>query len=126
MSESPWDLRRENGRTVIRLEGALDSATSPLFGRFLETALGADDTRIVLEADGLLLISSAGLRELIRLVKRVVPAGGSVTLAGGSELVVEAVKIAGLGAFLLAGEPAVNAEAKAPLWGRLRNFFVRS
>ncbi len=51
-------------------ERALDSATSPLFGRFLETTLGADDTRIVLEADGLRLISSAGLRELIRLVKR--------------------------------------------------------
>jgi anti-anti-sigma factor len=122
MADGPWNLRRECGRTLIRLEGTLDSVTAPAFGRFLESELGPDDRQIVLEAEGLRLISSAGLRELIRLVKRVTPSGGRVVLVGGRELVVEAITIAGLGAFLLADDPA----AGASFWRRLRGFVTRS
>lgn len=117
-----WNLQRENGRTVIPLDGVLDSVTAPDFGRFLEAELRADDKDIVLEASGLRLISSAGLRELLKLIKRVTPLGGKVVVVGGQELVVEAIKIAGLGAFLLAAD---SGEATT-VWGRMRRFITPS
>lgn len=122
MALIPWNLQRENGRTVIPLNGVLDSVTGPDFGRFLEAELRTDDTEIVLEASGLRLISSAGLRELLKLIKRVTPLGGKVVVVGGQELVVEALKIAGLGAFLLAADPG----RAATVWGRLRGLITPS
>lgn len=122
MALIPWNLQRENGRTVIPLNGVLDSVTGPDFGRFLEAELRTDDTDIVLEASGLSLISSAGLRELLKLIKRVTSLGGKVVVVGGQELVVEAIKIAGLGAFLLAAEPGRAVTA----WGRLRGLITPS
>ena len=122
MALIPWNLQRENGRTVILLNGVLDSVTGPDFGRFLEAELRTDDTEIVLEASGLRLISSAGLRELLKLIKRVTSLGGKVVVVGGQELVVEAIKIAGLGAFLLAADPG----RAATVWGRLRGLITPS
>lgn len=122
MALIPWNLQRENGRTVIPLNGVLDSVTGPDFGRFLEAELRTDDTDIVLEASGLRLISSAGLRELLKLIKRVTPLGGKVVVVGGQELVVEAIKIAGLGAFLLAADSG----GATTVWGRLRGLITPS
>jgi anti-sigma B factor antagonist len=72
------DLRNENTLTV-ELSGSLDTATSPELERQLATALNGQVKRLVFDLAKLKFISSAGLRVIAAVRKRLREQGGQVS-----------------------------------------------
>ena len=75
----------------IALEGRLDTTTAPELENFLKEHLGTVRT-IEMDCEKLTYVSSAGLRVLLSIHKRLV---GSVTLTNVCELVMEIFEITG-------------------------------
>jgi len=59
------DARREQDRVVLRLEGELDLASSPVLERALEGSEIAETPLLVLDLDGLRFVDSTGLRIIL-------------------------------------------------------------
>jgi anti-anti-sigma factor len=59
------DARREQDRVVLRLEGELDLASSPILERALEGPEIAETPLLVLDLDGLRFVDSTGLRIIL-------------------------------------------------------------
>jgi anti-anti-sigma factor len=59
------DARREHDRVVLRLEGELDLASSPVLERALEGSEIAETPLLVLDLDGLRFVDSTGLRIIL-------------------------------------------------------------
>jgi anti-anti-sigma factor len=59
------DARREQDRVVLRLEGELDLASSPVLERALEGPEIAETPLLVLDLDGLRFVDSTGLRVIL-------------------------------------------------------------
>ncbi len=58
------------GVAVIKVEGRVDSATAPEFEAAADAVVGASSAPAVLDLGGVHYISSAGLRVLLKLNKR--------------------------------------------------------
>jgi anti-anti-sigma factor len=89
-------LEREGLAVVVRLIGRMDGTSAKLFPAFLEAHLSADDLAIVLDATGLTFISSAGLRELMVLLKRLGKHHVRPAIFGMTPSVALALEIAGV------------------------------
>lgn len=84
---------REGDKLVVVVEGRLDTTTAIDFEKaFEETLVGVSD--LVLDMNGLEYISSAGLRVLLKLQKRMLYQG-KMTLVGVNENVMEVLEITG-------------------------------
>lgn len=84
---------REGDKLVVVVEGRLDTTTAIDFEKaFEETLVGVSE--LVLDMNGLEYISSAGLRVLLKLQKRMVYQG-KMTLIGVNENVMEVLEITG-------------------------------
>ncbi len=59
------EVRQQQGRVVLRLEGELDLASSPILERALEGAEIADTQLLVLDLDELRFVDSTGLRIIL-------------------------------------------------------------
>lgn len=58
------------GVAVIKVDGRVDSVTAPLFETEADAVVGATGAPVVLDLGGVHYISSAGLRVLLKLNKR--------------------------------------------------------
>ena len=84
---------REGDKLVVVVEGRLDTTTAIDFEKaFEDTLVGVSE--LVLDMNGLEYISSAGLRVLLKLQKRMVYQG-KMTLIGVNENVMEVLEITG-------------------------------
>lgn len=81
---------------VITPEGTIDSRTAPRFERAALDALGKGERRIVVDFAKVDFTSSAGLRVLLMLGKRLQPAGGTLVLCGLNEGVRKVLEVSGL------------------------------
>jgi anti-sigma B factor antagonist len=59
------EVRREADRAVLRLEGELDLASSPMLERALEAAEVTQTQLLVLDLDALSFVDSTGLRVIL-------------------------------------------------------------
>jgi stage II sporulation protein AA (anti-sigma F factor antagonist) len=75
-----FNARVEDGYTIVRLTGRLDTVTAPECERKFRELL-ADGLRVVLDFDGLNYISSAGLRSLLVMADLVKEKSGRICLA---------------------------------------------
>lgn len=81
---------------VVRLTGRLDSGTSPSAEeRFTQLLAGGGAPRLVVDLSGLEYISSAGLRVLLVVAKKIQQASGKVVLFGLAPNVREVFAISG-------------------------------
>lgn len=94
-------FQHEAGPLTIRLAGRLDGNSAPAFGRRLAEHLSATATGVVLDASGLEFISSAGLRELMTLAKKLRQNQAKAVLAGVTPLVNEVLEISGMNPLFL-------------------------
>jgi anti-anti-sigma factor len=93
--------RREAGALVLVLQGRLDGNTSAQLETFLAQQVAPEDAAVVLDCAQLSYVSSAGLREFLRLAKQLHKQHRSrPVLAALQPNVAEAVEIAGFGALL--------------------------
>jgi len=80
--------------------GASDSATAPLAQQALDGILAAGVRTLVVDFTGLDYVSSAGLRVLLGMAKRLGGAGGGLRLFGLNETVGEVFQISGFATIL--------------------------
>lgn len=89
------DETRENGAAVVAPVGRVDSTTSERLDQHLTRLLAAGDRRIVVDFAGVEYISSAGLRVMLTLAKRMKDAKGALALCAMGEPVRQVFDLAG-------------------------------
>ena len=80
---------------VTTLKGRMDALTAPEFDGWFSARLQAGENRLVLDLSGLAYISSAGLRSLLAVAKRIKAAVGAVVLCGLTGTVAEVFQMSG-------------------------------
>jgi anti-anti-sigma factor len=80
---------------VIRLEGRIDAACTPILETKLEELLQAGHTFLLIDFTRVDYISSAGLRFLLSATKKAKAAKGMLTLSSVQDEVMEIIKMAG-------------------------------
>ena len=75
----------QNGILTIALDGRMDISTAPDLEREVSNLEGV--TRLILDFEKLIYISSAGLRVLLRAHKQMIKQGGSMKVIHVSEMV---------------------------------------
>ena len=84
---------REESKLVVAIEGRLDTSTATEFeNSFEENLVGVSE--LVLDMTNLEYVSSAGLRVILKLQKRMLYQG-KMTLVGVNENVMEVLEITG-------------------------------
>ena len=92
-------IEKENGKTLIKIEGRLDTTTAPE----LEKAINGEGDELkslVLDFSGVDYISSAGLRVLLTAQKKM-NAQGSMELVNVSEAVMDIFEMTGFADILV-------------------------
>ncbi|WP_119066761.1 STAS domain-containing protein [Aggregatilinea lenta] len=87
------EMRRVRLFEVI---GRVDSTNATELGTTLDKAADDGNNNLVLDLSGVDYMSSAGLREMVRILKRVKRSGGDLRIANPSERVKEVLELAGL------------------------------
>jgi anti-anti-sigma factor len=80
---------------VVTARGRLDASTSPAFGARLEKLAAASEPRLVVDFSGVDFVSSAGLRAVLMVIKRVRAGNGRLALCAVQVPVREILDIAG-------------------------------
>ncbi|MBN1680577.1 MAG: STAS domain-containing protein [Anaerolineae bacterium] len=81
---------------LFELAGRVDSTNASELGETLNRVVENGRTNLVLDLYGVEYMSSAGLREMVRVLKRVKKSGGDLRIANPSERVKEVLELAGL------------------------------
>ncbi len=93
--------REEQGTVIVEVSGRLDAATTGQFETSCsETIQSKSGAKVILDFSGLEYISSAGLRSLLSLAKKLKATGGSLKLCNLTGIVKEVINIAGFDQFL--------------------------
>ena len=87
--------RKEGKAMVIAVEGRLDAVSAPAFDTELETLLEAGEKTFVLDFQNLEYISSAGLRSILAVTKRLRGLEGRISLSSLKDIVREVFQISG-------------------------------
>ncbi|XRQ13612.1 STAS domain-containing protein [Actinomadura welshii] len=88
--------RPHGGRTVVRLRGELDIASSEELRRHLDEARREHGEHLVLDLAGLEFMDSGGLSVIVACYKAATAAGGGLTLAAPRPLIRRTLAITGL------------------------------
>ena len=88
----------EDGLAIVKVEGRLDASSSTEAQKDLEHILDAESTRLLINLSGLEYISSAGLRVLLVVAKKMQQKGGKIVLAALTPNVKEVFEISGFSA----------------------------
>ncbi|MCC6800766.1 MAG: STAS domain-containing protein [Chloroflexota bacterium] len=81
---------------LFEVLGRVDSTNAAELGLAMDRAADEGRSHIVLDLGGVEYMSSAGLREMVRVLKRVKRAGGDLRIANPSDRVREVLELAGL------------------------------
>jgi anti-anti-sigma factor len=85
---------------VVTARGRLDGSTSQAFGARLEKLTATSQPRLVVDFSGIDFVSSAGLRVVLSLLKRVKAANGMLALCAVQVPVREILDITGFAGML--------------------------
>ncbi len=126
MSTLHLELEREGPAVVVTMVGQMDGSSAKLFPAFLDEHLTAEDLCVVLNATGLTFISSAGLRELMVLLKRLGKQKARPAIFGMTPPVALAMEIAGFDVLFERAKDRVTAvKAVTPGAGDTPGLFSR-
>lgn len=92
--------KRTDDAVVVRLSGRLDGASAPELEARCTELVGAAVRILVLDLAAVTYISSAGLRVILVVAKRVKAAAGRCVLCGLTGMVAEVVDMAGFRAII--------------------------
>ncbi len=107
-------IEETHGRVVVvTARGRLDGSTAQAFGARLEKLATAPEPRLLVDFSGIDFVSSAGLRVVLTLLKRVKSANGKLALCAVQAPVKEILDITGFTPML--DVHAGRAEAMAAL-----------
>lgn len=101
--------RQQGNAWIVVLAGNLDSATSPKAQQELESIVSGGAHKIAVDFSALDYVSSAGLRVLLGIAKKVGAKGGALRTFGLNQTVREVFDISGFSTIL----PVFPSEAEA-------------
>lgn len=81
---------------LFEVIGRVDSSNATELGTALDKVVDEGKANLVLDLGGVDYMSSAGLREMVRVLKRVKRTGGDLRIANPSDRVKEVLELAGL------------------------------
>jgi anti-sigma B factor antagonist len=84
-----------SGAVLLEVEGAVDAYTAPRLDKALRDLLARDQIRLVLDAQQLTFISSAGLRVILFAHREAIQHGGEVRVFGLNPQLQRVFEIAG-------------------------------
>ena len=87
--------KRQDGISIVRLLGRLDSNTSPEFEERLFGVIEDGERSVVVDFEELDYISSAGLRVLLKAAKELKRSQGKIVLCSMKDYIKEVFEIAG-------------------------------
>lgn len=105
--------RKEKDVLVISLKGRLDAVTTPLLEKDLTELIAGGERFLVLDLGDLAYISSAGLRTLLVVTKRLREKQGRLLLASLKSVVREVFEISGFSSIIPIFE-SVDAAISSP------------
>jgi len=106
------EQERDGDVVIVRLSGRLDSGAAPSAEERLSAALTGAPPRLAIDMSGLDYISSAGLRVLLVLAKKVQQQKGKVVLGGLAANVREVFSVSGFDTiFSIEADPASAVDA---------------
>jgi len=86
---------KEGNATVVAVKGRMDVVSLPEFENEMEGLMAAGENNFIIDLGELDYISSAGLRSLLAMVKKLNIDGGKLFLASVKGLVQRVIKISG-------------------------------
>ena len=92
---------KEDDISIFKLDGRLDSNTSPNLEKKLAGAMESGATHMIIDFENLDYISSAGLRIILKTTKDLKQSEGSIVLCAMQDYVKEVFEIAGFDSFLV-------------------------
>jgi anti-anti-sigma factor len=95
--ESMVDFTQEErgGVLILRVAGRLDAKSSPVLETRIDTFIEAGKLKIVLNFKGVEYLSSAGMRLLLSVTKKLNAKNGSMAVSGVAAEVLDVIKMAG-------------------------------
>lgn len=106
-------VRDEQGFTVVSVSGRLDAGTAQEFEKNCADLIVDGGRKFILNLAALEYVSSAGLRSVLAVAKKLKAVGGSLALCGLSGLVQEVFSISGFDSFLPVYETTESAVEKS-------------
>ena len=91
---------KENGISIFKLQGRLDSNTAPGFEKQIFDAIEDGSKHMILDFENLDYISSAGLRVVLKTSKSLKLTDGTIVICSMQDYVREVFEIAGFDALL--------------------------
>lgn len=91
--------RLEQGFTVVAVSGRLDAATAQTLEKNCADLISEGGRKFILDLSALEYVSSAGLRSVLSVAKKLKTVGGSLVLCGLSGLVKDVFSISGFDSF---------------------------
>lgn len=92
--------KKLNGTSIIRVDGRLDSKTSPEFEEKISATIENGTRNMILDFESLSYISSAGLRIILKTAKELKRMEGKLVLCALQDYVREVFEISGFDSFL--------------------------
>jgi len=98
----------EKGR-IVSVSGKLDAVSTPDFERRLTDYVEQGDRTLILDFNGLVYVTSAGLRSILTVAKQLKRNGGILAVAALGEVVKNVFEISGFTAILPIYETVADA-----------------
>ncbi len=89
------NFRKEEKALVVSVTGRMDAVSAPDFDKQVEKEIDKGETCFVLDLSRLDYISSAGLRSMLTLAKKLKSKEGGLVLCGLQEMVTEVFEVSG-------------------------------
>jgi len=89
------NIRKEEKALVVSVTGRMDAVSAPDFDTQVEERVDKGETSLVLDLSGLDYISSAGLRSMLTLAKKLKAKEGVLVLCGLQDVVNEVFEVSG-------------------------------
>lgn len=91
------ETRRDSGTLIIQAENRLDMANAQDFHDQLDGAIQASERSVVIDMEGLTYISSAGLRVILQMVRKMQRQDAQLALCSLSKEVMQVFTTSGIG-----------------------------
>jgi anti-anti-sigma factor len=94
------NINENNGVQVIKIEGNLDTSTSPKAESQINEMINNGELKMVIDLSGAGFVSSAGLRVFLSTAKQITAKGGAVKFCSANDVVQEILDISGFSGIL--------------------------
>lgn len=86
---------KQNGKCIIKVAGRMDAVSAPEFESACAQWVEQGESSFVVDLEGLEYISSAGLRSLLIVAKKLKSVGGAISFCALSPMVMKVFSISG-------------------------------